>query len=227
MVDMASAITNHLSGFVAPDEVWFAHWNGLQTLSDSASYPTFRDSYWSAGQRLHQYETLTETWGGVRINIDADWLGGMVAGSPVPVSYGANVFGPGSTSFVFTGNMAYWKPNPPQGLKGRAYATYANGSTESNGATWYPQLPPGEYAVSAYIPGTRATAVARYTIRDAKGTVVRTVNQASITGYTALGRFFAGAGHSITVHLGDNGPSPRTAEVGADAMSFRLIATAP
>ncbi|WP_141823057.1 glycoside hydrolase domain-containing protein [Humibacillus xanthopallidus] len=227
MVDMSNAIAAGTSGFVPPDDVWFAHWNGLQNLSDSASYPAFKDIYWSRGQRLHQYDNLTETWGGVSINIDANWLGGQVAGSPVPVSYGTNVFGPGGTSFVFTGSMSYWKPNPGQGLRGRAYATYSGGTTESNGATWSPQLPPGTYAVSAYIPATRATATVPYTIKDANGSVVRTVNQSTVTGYVALGSFVTRAGSPITVHLADNGPSPSTAQVGADAMSFQLVANAP
>jgi hypothetical protein len=227
MVDMSNAVASGSSGFVAPDDVWFAHWNGLQTLSDSASYPAFKDIYWSRGQRLHQYDNLTEAWGGVSINIDANWLGGQVAGVPVPVDYGTNVFGPGSGSFVFTGSMSYWKPNPGQGLRGRAYATYSNGSTESNGATWYPQLPPGTYAVKAYIPSTRATATVPYTVRDANGTVVKTVDQSAVTGYVALGQFVATSGSPITVHLGDNGPSPSSAQVAADAMSFQLVATAP
>ncbi|WP_141843443.1 glycoside hydrolase domain-containing protein [Humibacillus xanthopallidus] len=227
MVDMSNAVAAGTSGFVPPDDVWFAHWNGLQTLSDSASYPAFKDIFWSRGQRLHQYDNLTETWGGVSINIDANWLGGQVAGSPVPVDYGPNVFGPGGTSFVFTGSMSYWKPNPGQGLRGRAYSTYSNGATESNGATWSPQLPPGTYAVSAYIPATRASATVPYTIKDANGTVVRTVNQSTVTGYAALGSFVARSGSPITVHLGDNGPSPTTAQVGADAMSFQLVANVP
>jgi TRAP-type uncharacterized transport system substrate-binding protein len=227
MVDMSNAVGAGTSGFVAPDDVWFAHWNGLQTLSDSASYPAFKDVYWSRGQRLHQYDNLTETWGGVSINIDANWLGGQITGSPVPVDYGTNVFGPGSGSFVFTGSMSYWKPNPGRGLRGRAYATYSNGATESNGATWSPQLPPGKYAVSAYIPATRATAMVPYTVKDASGSVVKTVDQSAVTGYAALGQFVAKSGSPITVHLGDNGPSPSTAEVGADAVSFQLVATAP
>jgi hypothetical protein len=227
MVDMSKTIAAGTSGFVAPDDVWFAHWNGLQTLSDSASYPAFNDVYWSRGQRLHQYDNLTETWGGVRINIDANWLGGQVAGTPVPVDYGTNVFGPGSGSFVFTGSMSYWKPNPGQGLRGRAYATYASGATEKNGATWSPQLSPGTYAVRAYIPATRATATASYTVKDANGSVVRTVNQSAVTGYAPLGQFVVRTGSPITVHLSDNGPSPSSAQVAADAMSFQLLANVP
>ena len=227
MVDMSNAVAAGTSGFVPPDDVWFAHWNSLQTLSDSKSYPAFKDGYWSRGQRLHQYDTLTETWGGVKLNIDANWLGGQVAGAPVPVDYGTNVFGPGSRWFVFTGRMSYWKPNQTKGLRGRAYSTYANGSTESNGATWYPQLPPGKYAVSAYIPSTRATATVPYTIKDANGSVVRTVNQSAVTGYVSLGQFVVRSGSPITVHLGDNGPSASSAEVAADAMAFRLVTTVP
>ncbi|MEO7752243.1 MAG: glycoside hydrolase domain-containing protein [Terracoccus sp.] len=225
MVDLSNAMGT--SGYVAPDDVWFAHWNGLQTLSDSAAFPAFKDSYWADGQRAHQYANLTQTWGGFRINIDANWVGSHVAGRAVTVDYGPNVFGPGGTSFVFTGSMSAWYPNPTSGLRGRAHATYANGATESHGATWSPQLPAGVYDVSAYVPETRATAVVPYTVTDADGTTVTQVNQASVSGYTSLGRRTVRSGQPITVHVADNGPSSGTAQVGVDAMRFQLVAIAP
>ncbi|HZX98906.1 MAG TPA: DUF1906 domain-containing protein, partial [Dermatophilaceae bacterium] len=42
MVDMSASAG--APGFVAPDNVWFAHWNQLKTTSDSSSYPGFPDS---------------------------------------------------------------------------------------------------------------------------------------------------------------------------------------
>ena len=225
MVDLSTAMGT--SGYVPPDDVWFAHWNGLQTLSDSAAFPAFKDSYWANGQRAHQYANLTQTWGGFRINIDANWVGSHVAGRAVSVDYGPNVFGPGGTSFVFTGSMSAWYPNPTSGLRGRAHATYANGAKESHGATWSPQLPAGVYDVSAYVPETRATAVVPYTVKDADGTTVTQVNQASVSGYTSLGRRTVRPGKPITVHVADNGPSSGTAQVGVDAMRFQLVAVAP
>jgi hypothetical protein len=227
MVDFARSIGT--SGFVAPDDVWFAHWNQLQTSSDASSYPKFPDSSWSAHQRVHQYSGgSTERWGGVSMNIDANWVDAAVAGTPVPVSYGASILGPGSSGFVFTGPMSYWWSGGTAGLKHLAYWTHSNGSTESNGATWSPHLAPGRYEVNAYIPSTNATAMAPYTITDAVGTTPKIVNQRSSAGkYASLGSYLVKAGHPIVVHVGDNDPSASVTQVGVDAMAFRLIVTAP
>lgn len=227
MVDLAKSLGT--SGFVAPDDVWFAHWNQLQTSSDAASYPKFADSYWRAHQRVHQYSGgSTQTWGGVSMNIDANWVDGLVAGSPVPVSYGTNILGPGSNGFVFTGSMTYWRPGAPAGLKHMAYWTKSNGSTESNGASWSPHLSPGKYDVEVYVPATNATAKAPYTITDAVGTTHKVVNQQQFAGkYTSLGTYTATSSHSIAVHVGDNDPSGTTTKIGVDAINFRLVLTVP
>jgi hypothetical protein len=229
MVDMSKAVGT--AGFTAPDNVWFANWNGLQTVSDSAKYPEFRDTYWANGQRIHQYSTGSETWGGVNISIDANWVGGRLTGNPVPISYGAGIVGPGGPSFLFTGNMYYWKPNQGQGLQGRAYYTYttysADGSVEENGATWSPSLSTGLYAVSAYIPATGATARATYSVTDAKGTTTSSLDQSTLSGWAPLGTYLARSGTSVRVHASDSSTSSTTKQVGVDAMRFSLVATAP
>ncbi|MHB8299944.1 MAG: glycoside hydrolase domain-containing protein [Dermatophilaceae bacterium] len=226
MVDMSASVAS--AGFVPPDDVWFAHWNQLQTTSDASSYPGFPDAYWSHHQRLHQYSGGgIQSWGGATVNIDANWVDAAVAGTAVPVDYGTNVVGPGGGGFVFTGSMAYWRSGAPAGLKGLTYWTGSNGSTESNGATWSPQLSPGLYDVEANIPSTNATANAPYTIKDALGTTTTVVNQGPISGYTSLGTHKALAGSPISVHVGDNDPNSTNTQIGVDAMAFRLVATAP
>ena len=223
MVDMSRA-----TGFVAPDNVWFAHWNGLQNTSDASSYPSFPNTRWSAHQRVHQYSGgFNQKWGGVSVNIDANWVDAAVAGSPVPVAYGTNVLGPGSNGFVFTGSMAYWRPEAPAGLKKMAYWTYSSGSTEGNGATWSPKLSPGVYDVQANIPLTGSTAKAPYTIRDAAGTTTRVLNQGSRKGYVSLGTHRVLAGRPISVHVGDNDATSTSTQIGVDAMAFRLVGTPP
>ncbi|HEV7172784.1 glycoside hydrolase domain-containing protein [Pedococcus sp.] len=223
MTDMSKAMGT--SGFVAPTNIWFADWNGLQTTSDSY----FSGAHWTNHQRLHQYSGgVNQTWGGDTINIDANWVDGQVAGVAAPVSYGTNVVGPGSAGFVFTGDMSYWRPNAPQGLKGMAYWTNSSGNTEYNGATWAPRLAPGLYKVQAYIPGTNAWATAPYTVRYAGGSTVKKVNQQQISGYTSLGTYLASSSSSISVHVGDNdGTGSPAPQLGVDAMAFQLVATAP
>ncbi|MCW2755671.1 MAG: hypothetical protein JWQ32_3082 [Marmoricola sp.] len=226
MVNMATSVGS--TGFSAPDDVWFAHWNQLQNTSDASSYPAFSDSYWRSHQRVHQYAGgANQSWGGVSLNIDANWVDAAVAGTAVPVNYGTNVLGPGSSGFVFTGSMTYWRPGAPAGLKRMAYWTYSNGSTEANGATWSPHLAPGRYAVQAYIPSTNATAKAPYTITDALGTTHRILSQQSNGAYASLGTYTAKAGSSIVVHVGDNDPSATKTKIGVDAMAFRLVVTVP
>ncbi len=59
-----------------PDDVWLALWNGQ---ADVFPLPPLPDSAWANHQRLHQYKgNINQTWGGVRYNIDQDFLDGPV-----------------------------------------------------------------------------------------------------------------------------------------------------
>jgi hypothetical protein len=78
---VSDLVSQYGLGFSEPDDLWFAHWNGLRT-TDSPYVPA---SYWSNHQRLHQYQGgHNETYGGVSINIDNDYLDGAVVGSASP-----------------------------------------------------------------------------------------------------------------------------------------------
>jgi Rv2525c-like, glycoside hydrolase-like domain len=64
------------TGFVEPDEIWIAEWNGQQN-TNSASVPS---TDWANHQRLHQYQGgHNATYGGVTINIDSDYVDADVA----------------------------------------------------------------------------------------------------------------------------------------------------
>jgi hypothetical protein len=64
------------TGYLEPDDVWIADWNGEQTTSD----PYVPASDWSNQQRLHQYSGgHDETYGGVTINVDDNYLDGATA----------------------------------------------------------------------------------------------------------------------------------------------------
>jgi hypothetical protein len=57
------------TGYVEPDELWYAYWNGVPNLFD----PLIPNA-WFVGRRLHQYSgNLTASYGGVTMNIDADY----------------------------------------------------------------------------------------------------------------------------------------------------------
>ena len=77
-----SAITDLVSqygtSYSEPDDIWIADWNGQNTTSD----PYVPSSEWANHQRLHQYSGgHNETYGGVTINIDSNYLDAATAGA--------------------------------------------------------------------------------------------------------------------------------------------------
>jgi len=86
---MSDLVGKYGSGYPEPDDIWIANWNGEQTTSD----PYVPSADWSNHQRLHQYRGgHNETYGGVTINIDNNYLDGATATTggagkaPPPVS---------------------------------------------------------------------------------------------------------------------------------------------
>ena len=60
-----------------PDALWVARWDGSPTLTGLAGIP---DSLWAAHQRAKQYlGDHDETYGGVTVNIDSNWVDAPVA----------------------------------------------------------------------------------------------------------------------------------------------------
>ncbi|MFF5175579.1 DUF1906 domain-containing protein [Micromonospora sp. NPDC000089] len=58
-------------GFVPPDVLDFARWDGVRTVTD----PVLPATYWQPHRRMKQYQgDHYETWGGVQINIDSNYL---------------------------------------------------------------------------------------------------------------------------------------------------------
>ncbi len=63
--------------YLEPDEIWFANWNGR---ASAASDPYVPATAW-VGHRIHQYAGgHNETYGGVTINIDNNYVEGATAG---------------------------------------------------------------------------------------------------------------------------------------------------
>jgi hypothetical protein len=68
------------SGYTEPDHIWSANWNGHATASD----PYVPSTAWT-GHRIHQYAGgHDESYGGVTINIDNDYVEGGTGGSALP-----------------------------------------------------------------------------------------------------------------------------------------------
>lgn len=66
------------TGYDLPDAIWIANWNGQQNTDD----PVVPDNAWTPHQRIHQYRGgHNETWGGVTINIDNNYVDGPTVGT--------------------------------------------------------------------------------------------------------------------------------------------------
>ena len=66
------------SGYTLPDDLWIANWNGQQNTVD----PVVPATAWTPHRRIHQYRGgHNETYGGVTINIDNNYVDGETVGS--------------------------------------------------------------------------------------------------------------------------------------------------
>lgn len=69
------------TGYTLPDDIWFANWNGAANTSD----PYVPANAWANSQRIHQYRGgHNETYGGVTINIDNNYVDGATVGNGGP-----------------------------------------------------------------------------------------------------------------------------------------------
>ncbi len=94
------------TSYTEPDDIWIGDWNGARTTRDS-----YVPSYdWPNDQRLHQYRGgHDETYGGMRINIDNDFLSGATAdtSSPIPDNTFVEVKGTDSVFQIAGGAPLY------------------------------------------------------------------------------------------------------------------------
>ena len=69
-------------GPATPDDAWIANWNGVASVFGD---PYVSDSLWPNHQRIHQFKGgHAETWGGVEIDVDSDFVDGAVVGGSTP-----------------------------------------------------------------------------------------------------------------------------------------------
>jgi len=65
-----------------PDLAWIANWNGVEGVFGD---PYVSDSLWASHQRVHQYRGgHRETWGGVTINVDDNYVDSLVLNGTAP-----------------------------------------------------------------------------------------------------------------------------------------------
>jgi glycoside hydrolase-like protein len=74
---IADLAARYGTGYPSPDDLWIANWNGQQSTAD----PYVPANAWSQHQRIHQYRGgHDETYGGVTINIDNNYVEGATVG---------------------------------------------------------------------------------------------------------------------------------------------------
>jgi hypothetical protein len=123
------------SSYLQPDELWFANWNGR---ASAASDPYVPAGAW-AGHRIHQYAGgHDETYGGVTINIDNNYVEGATAGGGS--SSGDNPRGSFDTvSSPAPGQVQIsgWAFDPNAPKSSVSIAAYLGGKIDEGGASGY------------------------------------------------------------------------------------------
>ena len=78
IVDLADQVG---TGYPLPDDLWIANWNNEENTLD----PVVPATAWANHQRIHQFRGgHDDTYGGVTINIDSDYVDGATVGVGTP-----------------------------------------------------------------------------------------------------------------------------------------------
>ncbi len=142
------------SGYNLPDALWTANWNGQQNTSD----PYVPASAWSLHQRIHQYRGgHDESYGGVTINIDNNYLDGPTVGEAVAIPGredplgGLDLAGSPSPGHV---RVKGWALDPNLPTQPLAIRAFVGGRAGASGAV--------EYGLGTVATGSRPDIAAKY-----------------------------------------------------------------
>ena len=164
------------TGYVLPDNIWIANWNGQATASD----PYLPATAWAQHQRIRQYRGgHDETYGGVTINLDNNYVDAGTVGSAAPI--GSNEDPVGSLDLVGS-------PVPGQ-VRVKGWAFDLNAPTQP-------------LAIRAYVGGRSGAASA---VAYELGTVA---NQARLDVGAKFRRAGSGHGFDVTFPIVKSGPQP-------------------
>ncbi|HXS46877.1 MAG TPA: DUF1906 domain-containing protein [Solirubrobacterales bacterium] len=122
------------SSYQQPDDLWIANWNGQQSTSD----PYVPASAWSEHQRIHQYRGgHDETYGGVTINIDNNYVEGATAGTGVSGENPRGSFDTVTSPAPGQVQVSGWAFDPNSPGKPVSIRAYLGGKPSEGGATRY------------------------------------------------------------------------------------------
>lgn len=131
---IADLVSRLGSTYPQPDDLWMANWNGRASASD----PYVPASAWADHQRIHQYRGgHDETYGGVTINIDNNYVEGATAGSGSSSDDPRGSFDAVSSPAPGQVQVSGWAfdPNAPQ--KPVSIRAYLGGKAGDGGASRY------------------------------------------------------------------------------------------
>ncbi len=131
---IADLVSRLGSSYPQPDDIWIANWNGRASTSD----PYVPASAWSEHQRIHQYRGgHDETWGGVTINIDSNYVEGATAGTASSGDDPRGSFDVVSSPAPGQVQISGWAFDPNAPLKPLSIRAYLGGKASEATASRY------------------------------------------------------------------------------------------
>ncbi|MEW2382729.1 glycoside hydrolase domain-containing protein [Micromonospora sp. NPDC047707] len=187
----------HDSRYTRVDHLFFAWWNGVAD-TDAGDYCP--DAHYAARQRIHQYTGDSyETWGGVRIYIDRDYLDVSTGTPPPPDGFDSTIDNTTTGRFTVSAN---WGTSTYSGQRHGADYRFATPTPTSDVAWFRAALPEtGSYRVSVWYPADPGyNDSTPYVVATANGSQTVRVNQRLNGGrWVSLGVFTLSAGDRNTV----------------------------
>ncbi|MCG5468921.1 DUF1906 domain-containing protein [Micromonospora sp. LAH09] len=200
------------------DQIWIAWWNGVAD-TDAGSYCA--DDHYANHQRLHQYAgNVTETWGGVTMTIDRNYLDVTVTPTP-PQQWTATIDNSSSGGFTASSD---WGTSAYSAQRFGTDYRFATPVTSSDVA-WYRSTIPttGSYEISVWYPADAGyNNQTPYVVATTTGSKTISVNQRINGGrWASIGVFTlaAGTGNRVGVSRWTSG----TGFVVADAVRITRV----
>jgi Domain of unknown function (DUF1906) len=178
------------TAYARPDVLWLARWDTKPSIT--TGFTVVSTNWWSVHQRVKQYQgDHYETWGGVKIDIDSDYLDAPVA----------TVVHPYAVAAVDSAHIAPWKSAAVSGAalaKGAALKVICQTpGTLISGSNVWDKLANGTYLHDLSVNTPSATGYSTglprctfpYQVTGTKGTTMR-----SDAGYTVTSKGVLAAG---------------------------------
>ena len=131
---IADLASKSASAYALPDDLWMANWNGRADTED----PYVSDAAWSDHQRIHQYRGgHDETYGGVTINIDNNYVEGATAGTASSGDDPRGSFDGVSSPAPGQVQVSGWAFDPNAPKSPVSIVAYLGGKVDEGGASTY------------------------------------------------------------------------------------------